>query len=280
MLSLDMDGTTLDSQKKVPTAITDAILALQSQGIFVVVGSGRGLCELVDYRKSLKGIDYGILLSGGLIYDFRREVPLLVHAIPTDTVLTVIEIARQEDAMLQLMTTRESAVSERDIERMPEMYMGIYQDMYRRVCTRITNQPKFAEQHAHDVVKINLYHTSPESCARTIKRLAALDLTVVHAEGTGCEANLLGITKGTGLKDLCAKLGIPLEETVAIGDAENDLDIMKTAGLAVAMGNATAAVKAIAHDVVSDNDHEGVLEAIKKYFPSFSLSCHQEKILL
>ena len=64
---------------------------------------------------------------------------------------------------------------------------------------------------------------------------------------------------------LCEYLGIPVEETIAVGDADNDIEVLKTAGLAIAMGNAAEHVKAIADVMVADCDHDGCAEAIGKY---------------
>ena len=80
------------------------------------------------------------------------------------------------------------------------------------------------------------------------------------------EASPTGITKASGLQELCTLLRIPLSETVAVGDAPNDLEILQLAGLSAAMGNASDSIKEICDVVVSDNDHNGVLEVIQRYF--------------
>ena len=64
---------------------------------------------------------------------------------------------------------------------------------------------------------------------------------------------------------LCEHLGIEIDETIAVGDADNDLNILETAGLAIAVGNANEHVKAVAAVVVNDCDHDGCAEAIDKY---------------
>lgn len=88
---------------------------------------------------------------------------------------------------------------------------------------------------------------------------------MLNAEDTSLEISPLGVTKGYGLKKLCKHLNIEVEQSIVVGDADNDLDVLKTAGLAVAMGNANANVKKIADVEVMDNDHDGVAEAIYKY---------------
>ena len=71
--------------------------------------------------------------------------------------------------------------------------------------------------------------------------------------------------KGTGMLALAELLGVPREATMAVGDADNDLPMLRDAGLGVAMGNANERVRAAADVVVADNDHGGVAEAICTY---------------
>ena len=71
--------------------------------------------------------------------------------------------------------------------------------------------------------------------------------------------------KGTGMLALAELLGVPREATIAVGDADNDLPMLRDAGLGVAMGNANERVRAAADVVVADNDHGGVAEAICTY---------------
>ena len=85
------------------------------------------------------------------------------------------------------------------------------------------------------------------------------------AESTSLECSAKGIDKGVGLKKLCEHLGLPLEQTIAVGDADNDTMALKTAGLSIAMGNATEPIKALADVIVADCDHNGCAEAIDKY---------------
>ena len=71
--------------------------------------------------------------------------------------------------------------------------------------------------------------------------------------------------KGEALLDLCTRLGISREETMAIGDGNNDLGLMRAAGFSVAMGNSDEDVKEAADFVTDDNEHDGVAAAIIKH---------------
>ncbi len=266
LLALDMDGTTLNSQKQIPMETLKAIDGLLEKGVHVVLSTGRGLAELLDYKDELKGMHYGILISGGMIYDFWNDKPIWFKPISTAEALKVVESGKTEDAMVHLLTIRNSVVRKQDITNMKDFCMEIYKDMYERVCDCDDDLAGFVRNHEGEILKINIYHRSKESTEESFKRLKDLGLTLVHAEETGLEASPSGITKGSGLERLCEYLGVPIESTVAVGDAPNDIDVLKTAGFSVAMGNAYDEVKEICDVVVSDNDHNGVLEAIQRYF--------------
>ena len=73
------------------------------------------------------------------------------------------------------------------------------------------------------------------------------------------------VSKGKALEALASFLGIPLTEVVAVGDGVNDISLLSTAGLGIAMGNASDEVKAVADYVTLDIDHNGLAEAVKKF---------------
>ena len=88
---------------------------------------------------------------------------------------------------------------------------------------------------------------------------------MANAEESSVEVNAKGIHKGIGLEKLCEYLNIPLSQTIVVGDADDDIEVLKKAGLAVAMGNANEKIKQLSDVIVSDNDHDGCVEVIEKY---------------
>ncbi|MBR2179280.1 MAG: HAD family phosphatase [Selenomonadaceae bacterium] len=268
LLALDMDGTTLNSQKKITPQTVEGINRLLNDGVHVIVASGRCLAEMNDYKEELKNMRYCILASGALIYDFAKQEPVSVHPVPFDECLDLIDLGEQEKAMVHLLTIRESVVKPQDINHMVDFQMGIYQDMYIRNCLQCEDQREYAKTHKDDVIKVNIYHRSPESRAKTVERLKGRNLQMVFAETTALESSPPSVTKAAGLVELCKYLNIDIADTVAIGDAPNDIEILQTVGYAVVMGNASDEIKQMADFVTADNDHDGVLAAINKIFYS------------
>ena len=97
----------------------------------------------------------------------------------------------------------------------------------------------------------------------TRQQLSHLPLELVYSEVSSVECAAPGVNKGTGLERLCQALGISPAACVAVGDAENDMPMLRAAGLGVAMGNAAPHVKAAADCTVADNDHGGCAQAIR-----------------
>ena len=112
MLALDLDGTLLNSRKEITQPTADAINRLLERGVNVVFGSGRNLPEIGDAHRTLNKIRYGILISGGLVYDFAADKPIAVHPVPFDDIMKIIDVELDERAMI---------------------HMEIYQSMFERV---------------------------------------------------------------------------------------------------------------------------------------------------
>ena len=73
-------------------------------------------------------------------------------------------------------------------------------------------------------------------------------------------------SKGSSLERLCEHLGIDISQTIACGDGNNDLTMIETAGLGVAMGNATETLKKAADYITASNDEDGIVQVIDKFF--------------
>ena len=94
--------------------------------------------------------------------------------------------------------------------------------------------------------------------------LKDLPLQVSLSENTTLEMTAPSINKGTGLERLAEHLKIPMNQTAAIGDNYNDMEMLKAAGTSVAMGNAIPEIREMCDIVTADNDHNGVGQAILK----------------
>ncbi|MBQ7476749.1 MAG: HAD family phosphatase [Selenomonadaceae bacterium] len=266
LLAFDMDSTLLTSDKKISPASIAKLEELHRRGVHVVVSTGRGISEISDYRKYFQSVTYGIMVSGAVIFDFIHDKPISLHPIEENLLIETINVGIAENAMVHLLTLKDSIANENDVHHMADFHMEIYQKMFEKIFTPCNDFKNFVSENPKNIFKVNIYHRSIESRNRTIDRLKNLNLQLTYAERTNLEATPKNISKGSGLVELCKFLNIGVDECVAIGDGYNDEEILKTAGVGVAMGNASEEIKKIADFVTDDNDHEGVLKAIEKFF--------------
>lgn len=265
MLALDMDGTLLTSEKRITKKTREALRRAEDAGLILVVSTGRAASELEDYRADLfDAVRYGSLLSGGVVRDLARGETLSARMLPAELTRAVVEQGVVEDAMVQMFTTECAIMSKRDVDRMPQIGQGVYQDLALRRGHLVESIPAFAQEHADEICKINLHHVSRESLARTRGVLEKLPLQLAVGESASVEVTPRGVTKALGLELLCRHLGVNVAELVVVGDADNDLEALRTSGLAVAMGNAAPEVLAVADIVVADNDHDGIVELVDR----------------
>ena len=80
------------------------------------------------------------------------------------------------------------------------------------------------------------------------------------------ELNSIHASKGTGLTALCRQLSIPMEQTLAIGDSQNDLSMLRAAGVSVAMGNALEAVRSVTDYQTVTNEEDGAARFLERFF--------------
>ena len=266
LIAFDMDGTLLNSQKKITDKACEAIQKAIDAGIIVILNTGRCVAELEEYMEVLKNIQYINSTSGALVYDRKSNKDIYSSALDVDTVKAILDIVSSKDVMIDFLT-RESIVQRDKIEKMEQSRMEVYRDMFERVTVKWEDICGQYLEKPFPVSKLNIYHTSEEARNYTRQRIEELQLGVemVNAETTSLEISAKGIDKGIGLEKLCQYLNISLSQTIVVGDADNDIGAMKKAGLAVAMGNANERIKELADVMVADNDHDGCREVIEKY---------------
>ena len=121
------------------------------------------------------------------------------------------------------------------------------------------------EETGKDVEKINVYVADLGDREPLKKELSAIPGLIISSSlYNNIEINMEGATKGNALLWLASYLGISREETMAFGDGENDLSMLKAAGIGIAMANGIEAAKEAADEITLTNDEDGVAAAIER----------------
>lgn len=264
LIAFDMDGTLLDSSKRITNESLEAIHAAAIAGKHVALSTGRCVAELRPFMNILKDVRYYITVSGTYIYDSFENKGIASAEISGDSVRSILDIAKPYDQLLQLMSI-EHAIEREKYDHIERYHMDQYKRQYEETAHIVDDIYSYYYDNEPPIFKLNLFTPDLESRIEMNERLKHLDLTLVWSEVTGVECTPLGMTKAAGLQMLCDHIGIPIERSIAVGDADNDVEIIRAAGLGIAMGNANKNAKNAADVIVADNDHGGCAEAIYKY---------------
>ena len=262
LVALDLDGTLLNSRKEIPPEALQAVRTVCAAGKTVVFDTGRAVCELDEQIRALPEVRYAVFASGAGLYDIREKKAFGLCGIPAGQVRRILALARTRDLMPQFVTADRDVIQASHMENLDHYHMDVYRPMYEKAMTLVPDIFAFAETCREPFLKINLYHADPQERVRTRALLDTPDLELVYSEVSSLECSARGVSKGSGLERLCGLLGVPMADCVAVGDADNDIPMLRAAGLGVAMGNAPDHVKTAADRIVSDLDHGGCAEAI------------------
>jgi len=264
LIAFDMDGTLLDSDKKLRPESLAAIHRAVQAGKIVALSTGRCLPELKAFRHVLSDVRYFICVSGALVVENPSWNTIYESTISPDCVEELFHRTKDEDLMIHIHST-DSVVQSSCAQDMSKYNMGVYQKMFDDITYQPENIKDYYSSSHIPVYKFNFYCQDENQRQRVKAAISDMPLSFSYSEITSYECSPALTTKGSGLIKLCEHLRIPLDRTIAVGDADNDLDILKTAGLAIAMGNSNQRVLEISDVIVNDNDHDGCVQAIDNY---------------
>ena len=261
LLALDLDGTTLGPGLDINPAVSHAIAAAQEHGVRVTIATGRMFGSTVPYARQLNIHDPVICYQGALIRD-PISGEIYQHVVtPGDLAAEAIEMLREQDIFTIAYIDERLCVAGR--RRELDEYLQWHPEGIEVVI-----DPQLAAMARERPPTKLLFVADPPIVDRETARLAqhfAGRLSVVRSHSLFGELTALGISKGSALAALAARLGIAREQVVAIGDHENDLPMIEWAGLGLAMGNAIPAAHALADAVIPSVQEAGVAWAIERY---------------
>lgn len=237
LLALDMDGTLLNEQSEISKENERWIRAAIDAGITVCFATGRGFVSAAPFAEQLGLTSPMVLVNGGEVRASPDQVLARTTMKPSD-IAALRDIAIRHDTWywgygLDGVYNRERWVD--DVNGMEWLKFGFYSE---------------------DAAALR-------AAAEEVRALGDFETTNSHPSNT--ELNPLGVTKASGLRQVCGLLGITMADVVACGDSLNDAAMITEAGLGVAMGNAQDAVKRIADRVTLTNEEDGVAHIIREY---------------
>lgn len=258
LVAVDLDGTLLNSAKRIGSA-TAAVFrrAHEEHGVYVVLASARPPRSVLPYYEQL-GLDTPTInYNGALVYDPPNRRVLMHLPIPLRTARGVVSLARG--------LVPDVLVSAEILDR---WYTDRLDDNYATETARLFAPDLVApigQWLTQPVTKLLLL--APEErlaeLARAIAAKFPRQVSLVQTEGHLLQIAHARASKAAALRAVAGELGVPREAVMAIGDNANDVDMLQWAGIAVAVGNATPEVKAVARIVTDANDAEGAAKVVR-----------------
>jgi Cof subfamily protein (haloacid dehalogenase superfamily) len=259
LIAIDIDGTLLDSQNRIPRSIFPLLREAEARGIGVTLISGRPELTVVPLMKEL-GLTLPCVSSGGAqITDMMTGESVASFRLELETVRKLAQLGREFGVRLMAMERQclYFEGSEEELQLVHEA-VDIHLENGERIKTRIVPVADIV-QAAPTPLKLTL-SDEPEHLLPVEEKVRASNLPIyttrslpIYLESTNAQAN-----KGVALQLLARHLKIPMERVMAVGDSPNDISMFNVAGTAVAMDNAGPAVRSVAHLFAPSNDDEGV----------------------
>jgi hypothetical protein len=264
LLVVDIDGTIVDGNGAISDEDEKALAGAAADGVIVSLSTGRitKACRKIIERLSLDG--HHIFFDGALVSDPSQNEEIYCRPIEGELIKQAVEFARANDIYLELYTGKQFFAERKNwSDEVHYNFFGVastitdFSGIWRR--ERIIKAElvvrEQGEREKYELFKKEFKGRLHFSIARSPAFPEIDFINIVN----------LGVSKGEALKKLASFLGISTKEVIAIGDGLNDISLLETAGLAVAMGNAFPEVKRVADYITLDVDHSGVAAAVRKF---------------
>lgn len=265
LIAMDLDGTALMNNHDISPRLTRVLNQAHACGIHVVIITGRQYKMLPPFLPA-PWSRYAILCNGSELRTLPDGKLLDSHYI-TKEILT-----QHLHAFVDLGLTLELSGGGHLHTTAPmlEAILAAPINPFHRVVLRdrgliVADLVEFVAQLPYPIDKINLPYVPPEKREALLSMLPSLPFSGVWSNTNSMEITHCEATKGKGLLALCRRLNINPCCAMALGDSGNDVSMLQTAGLGVAMGNAPDYVKAAANAVTSSNTEDGAAIAIERY---------------
>ena len=285
LIAIDIDGTLLNSHGEVPDKNKQAIKQALEKNIDVVLTSGRMPKAIMPIANEVCANKYLISGNGALVYDIQKDEIVYNNYMSKEKVLEIIDLCEKNSVFYNIYTNNSILTKSLSYNILfyynenkkkaedKKIKINIVDDMYSYI----------KNYNGEDLLKIticdndNMIFNSIINKLKKIKKIDVLEVghmsRKIIQHGTQdfeisyfyTEITNENVNKWSAIEELIKKMGITKEEVMAIGDNINDKEMIENAGVGIATGNGSPAIKEIADVVVSSNDQSGVAEAIKKY---------------
>jgi Cof subfamily protein (haloacid dehalogenase superfamily) len=258
IIALDIDGTLLDNKHSIPTENIKAINYAQEKGAFVTLSTGRPIICVDEMIQKLKIVGPVITCNGASVYDSVSKECLYEQNIDAEVALRLIDYAVRRKVSFVVWSKNILYSSKRNAD------LKMYTDIIN-IQADIVNE--YNEIASNGISKI-LFIGNPEYLSEIkceVEPTFSSKLNYFTSQGHFLEFVDIDVSKGKALSKIAEFMDLNSSNVIAIGDGENDIEMIKYASMGVAMQNAKQSVKNIAQYITKSNIENGVAHAIRKF---------------
>jgi len=261
LVVIDLDGTLLNDDNQIDKLSKMAVEALCERHIKVAFASdrsSRGTGAIRDKFDLCDFLDYSLYFNGACVVDNKNNKMLINKYLSGNDFIPLSKLVTEDDIYIYAFNAEKIIVS--------EMNTYAYEDAYKNN-TSIVSQSREALTNAPIIYKYVIAGNSEklDRIEASITSDLKKNYSIVRTYKNRLEFYHSTANKGQAMKILTELNGCLLEETMAIGDAGNDIEMIISAGQGIAMGNATDEVKSKADYVSATNNNGGVAKALEKF---------------
>jgi hydroxymethylpyrimidine pyrophosphatase-like HAD family hydrolase len=267
ILFLDIDGTLVGGSDQITPRTLAALWRARDEGCALALSTGRSRHSAAAVADQIGGAGYGIVLNGALVFEWESGDVLRRACLARDMAAEAIQIAREEGLAAIWLGTEES-----DNKSYTDRFAPLVPLYVARNAARLAFVPDLARQMPGPPASLAVYGPPVETMRLVERWRHAFGTTLClfagpiaaygswYAQLTAPEA-----TKAAAANLLAERLGVPREQTVAIGDHLNDAAMLRWAGLGICMGDGHKEARAAADHVTGTLDEEGVAMALERF---------------
>lgn len=257
MVVADADGTLLNDKKEITAATKDSIKKFRDKGGIFTLATGRGILSAMPYMAELNIDAPVILFNGCMIYDPVDKKILHENYLSDDLYRLAANLWQEGRYDVDILVYSIDGIFTGRISDFIKSYMAT-EHVRCEVVDDISSLNKIIKVLFRGDCKTSL------KLVDEIRQVSDKPFTCVQSDEFFIEILPYGITKGAALVKLCDILNIDINSVVAIGDQDNDREMILKAGCGVAMGNADDSIKSCANYIAKSNLDDGVSDILEK----------------
>lgn len=268
IIAMDLDGTLLDSEKRLSEENRAALQKAADKGIEIVPTTGRIYAIIPEVVRQLPFINYAITVNGAEVYDIKNDCVIAKNELPYEKAVEIMAYLDGFDVVYDCYQNGGGYMTKAHLEKVEDYLTSAYfAEIYATSRKPVPELKAYLLEQKQGVQKLQF-------CTKdqTLRAFLLEDLknrfdgvAVSTALPYNGEVNDENGHKGGALRNLCEHLGCTMENVMTLGDGYNDITMLRLAGVSVAMENAAPEVKAAAKYVTGNNDENGVAQAIEKF---------------